>query len=268
MLGKLMKHEFRATARLILPLYLVVVALAAFTRVTNWILEKNDNGILSLINGLFIFLFVVSLFASVIFAVVMMITRFYKNLMTDQGYLMFTLPANIHELLWSKLFVSVIWFIGTVLVDLLAGFIVTYEAGMATDLFNGFRDLFSQLTSYYAMNGTAFVLEAILAFLVTMLTGCLCFYAPISIGHSFANHKTLLSVVFFFAIQFVLRILNIFGFASLAQSFPESGPAMVPEQLVSLVHSAAWGYIGYELVLGAILYFVTWIMLKRHLNLQ
>ena len=71
MLGKLMKHEFRATARLILPLYLVVVALAAFTRVTNWILEKNDNGILSLINGLFIFLFVVSLFASVIFAVVM-----------------------------------------------------------------------------------------------------------------------------------------------------------------------------------------------------
>ena len=155
-----------------------------------------------------------------------MITRFYKNLMTDQGYLMFTLPANIHELLWSKLFVSVIWFIGTVLVDLLAGFIVTYEAGMATDLFNGFRDLFSQFTSYYAMNGTAFVLEAILAFLVTMLTGCLCFYAPISIGHSFANHKTLLSVVFFFAIQFVLRILNIFGFASLAQSFPESGPSM------------------------------------------
>jgi len=268
MLGKLMKHEFRATARLMLPLYLVIVALAAFTRVTNWVLEKNDNGILSLINGLFIFLFIVSLFASVIFAVVMMIYRFYKNLMTDQGYLMFTLPANIHELLWSKLFVSVIWFIGTVLVDILAGFIVTYESGMAANLFNGFRDLFSQLSTYYALNGTAFVLEAILAFLVTMLVGCLCFYAPISIGHSFANHKTLLSVVFFFVIQFVLRILNIFGFASLAQSFPETGPSAVPTQIVALVHSAAWGYIAYELILGGILYFITWLMLRRHLNLQ
>ena len=268
MLGKLMKHEFRATARLILPLYLVVVALSAFTRVSNWILEKNQNDALSMLSGLFLFLFVVSLFASVIFAVVMMVVRFYRNLMTDQGYLMFTLPVSLHQLLWSKLFVAIIWFIGTILVDILAGVIVTYESGMAGDLYRGLRELFSQLTTYYALNGTAFVLEATLATLVTMLVGCLCFYAPISIGHSFANHKTLLSVVFFFAIQFVLRILSVFGLASMACSFPSAGYGMAANNAIAVIHGFAWGFIAYEAVLGAILYFVTWLMLRRHLNLE
>jgi len=269
MLGKLMKHEFRATARLMLPLYIVIAALAVFTRVSGWVLEssKQNSGLLSVVNGLLLFLFVVSLIASVIFAVVLMVVRFYKNLMTDQGYLMFTLPTDIHGLLWSKLFVSVIWFLGTILVDLLACFIVVYQSGMALDIYNGLRDLFSQLTSYYALNGAAFLLELLLFVVLSMLVGCLCFYAPISIGNSFSNHKGLLSVVFFFAIQFVGKILNIAGFFSLSD-VNLNGFYNDASKMASLVHGAAWSLIVYQAAIGAILYFLTWLMLRRHLNLQ
>ena len=66
-----------------LPLYIVIAALAVFTRVSGWVLEssKQNSGLLSVVNGLLLFLFVVSLIASVIFAVVLMVVRFYKNLM-------------------------------------------------------------------------------------------------------------------------------------------------------------------------------------------
>jgi hypothetical protein len=266
MLGKLMKHEFRATARLMLPLYIVVVALALFTRVSNWILEssKNSSTILSMLNGLLLFLFVLSIIASVIFAVVLMIVRFHKNLMTDEGYLMFTLPTDIHGLLWSKLFVSLVWFLGTILVDALACFIVVYQSGMASHLYFSLTGMFQQLDKFYSLNGLAVSLEGLLFAILTMLVGCLCFYAPISIGNSFSNHKGLLSVVFFFAIQFVGRILNIAGIYSLTSI----DYSHVTEQMSPFVHGAMWTLIAYQAVVAAVLYFVTWLMLKKHLNLQ
>ena len=42
-----------------------------------------------------------------------LIQRFYKNLLRDEGYLMLTLPASVHQQVWSKLIVSSVWFIIT-----------------------------------------------------------------------------------------------------------------------------------------------------------
>lgn len=109
MLGKLMKHEFRATARRMLPLFLVVVLLSCFLRISTAVIDHSTRSlptILHMLNALLWVLFVLLLIGCVVFAVVVMVNRFYKNLLTDEGYLMFTLPVSIHKLLWSKLLVS------------------------------------------------------------------------------------------------------------------------------------------------------------------
>ena len=54
------------------------------------------------------------------------------------------------------------------------------------------------------------------ALLVSLLVTCLLFYAPMSIGYSFANHKGLLSVVFYFVIQAVQQIFGVCTLAGLA----------------------------------------------------
>lgn len=81
MLGKLIKHEFRATARLMLPLFLVVILLSCFMRLTASVLALGDGRsfVLRLLSGLFSTGFVLSIFASLIFSVVMMVSRFYKT---------------------------------------------------------------------------------------------------------------------------------------------------------------------------------------------
>ena len=131
MLGKLLKQDFRATARIMLPLYAAVPVLGLFTNLITRLCENQNGFLIRTIGALVSFVFSLSLIAAVVTTVVLMILRFYRNLMTDEGYLMFTLPVSTTELIFSKLIVSIVWFLGTFAVDalglLLSGTLGGYE---------------------------------------------------------------------------------------------------------------------------------------------
>lgn len=110
MLRKLLKHEFRATARVMIPLYLITVLLAVLTRATAlWAEMVTFDGMLgrnflALLSGIIIFGFVLALIATFVVAVILAILRFRSNLMADEGYVMFTLPVSTHTFwcsVWS-----------------------------------------------------------------------------------------------------------------------------------------------------------------------
>ena len=118
------------------------------------------------------------------------------------------------------------------------------------------------------VNGALYMLELLGVLLVSMVTACLMFYAPIAIGNSFATHKTLLSVVFYFVIQTVLQIVTLFGFsASVEFVTPLLTPAIL-DSTIKTAHLLFTSLFVYELVIGAILYVLTWFMLRKKLNLQ
>ena len=131
MLGKLLKQDFRATARIMLPLYVAVPVLGLFTNLITRLCENQNGFLIRAISALVSFVFSLSLIAAVVTTIVLMVLRFYRNLMTDEGYLMFTLPVSTTELIFSKLIVSVVWFLGTFAVDalglLLSGMLGSYE---------------------------------------------------------------------------------------------------------------------------------------------
>ena len=275
MLGKLMKHEFRATARLMAPLFGVLILLAASVRVIDAVLADRAasvhglaGSLLSMLCGLLPVAFVFAILGITIFSVILMVSRFYKNLMTDEGYLMFTLPVSVHGLLWSKLLVSIVWFIATFLVDILAIFLALAEPvlhfGSIFEEIAGFAPRFYQ---DFGIRFPVFCLELFAVGLLALVIGCLMFYAPISIGHSFANHKTLLSVVFYFVIQLAMQVLSISMLATgVFKSFVHftvfRDSAELPLQPILLTIFLI------SLFFAAILYLITWLMLKRKRNLQ
>ena len=53
-------------------------------------------------------------------SIVLMVNRFRTNLMGDEGYVTFTLPVSSHQIVWSKIIVSTVWFIATGIVEALA----------------------------------------------------------------------------------------------------------------------------------------------------
>jgi hypothetical protein len=102
MFGKLVKYEFRATARILSLLYLVTIFLA----LVNVITCRFNLGVASDLSfGISIFVSIAQI--SVSFA--LLIWRYYKNMYANEGYLTHTLPVKPSLLLWSKLLVAFVW---------------------------------------------------------------------------------------------------------------------------------------------------------------
>ena len=159
MLGKLMKHELRATSRTMLPLLLLTLLLSVFARVSTAVVQSGHTRFMQILNALLIFAFILALIGTAVFSVVLMVVRFHKNLMTHEGYLMFTLPVSVHQLLWSKLLVSMLWFVAVFLVDGLAVLLTIFEAGMFSGFPEFIRNVFDAMNRYYTVNGLLYMIE-------------------------------------------------------------------------------------------------------------
>ena len=115
MFGKLVKHEFRATARIIPFVFLVTIILA----LVNVVSGSLDLGFVSgLSMGLVIFMSI----AQISIVIVLLIWRYYKNLYANEGYLSHTLPVKTSMHLWSKLLVGFVWMLLSYIVSLLSMF--------------------------------------------------------------------------------------------------------------------------------------------------
>ena len=263
MLGKLLKHEFRATARTMVPLYIVLLLLSGLSNLSVRLFDSSDFTLLNILGGIIIAAFVVAILGVCLMSLVLMINRFRTNLMSDEGYLMFSLPVSVHQLIWSKIIVSTVWFVVTFLTVSLSGIIIAFRVEFVTGLLSMLKELFQHLTAYYAINGTAFLLEALVLIFLVSAVICLLFYASMAVGHSFANRKILMSVVFFFVFQFVTQLvgtLSIWGSFSLDIDWN-----LEP---VAAIHATMAGAIVCSLIYGAILYGITAFIMKKRLNLD
>ena len=109
MLGKLIKNEFKHSARYTMAIYGAAFAAMAVTCISLLV----DSGWLGAIAcGM---LYVVG-FASVVVTLVSVIKNFYDSLYSRQGYLTLTLPVKGSSLLLSKIIVSFIWIVTSMVV--------------------------------------------------------------------------------------------------------------------------------------------------------
>lgn len=275
MLSKLLKHEFRATGRTMLPVYAAVVVLAVLANFSIRVIDRSVHTLLTIFCGLIIAAFVIGIIAAGIMTVVMMIKRFYTNYLKDEGYLMHTLPVSVHELVWSKMIVSVVWFAATAvmicLVILLTALIQTGTS--LAQFFAGFPS-WAEIKAFMEQAGIrsgdlwVIGLEMLLAVVVAGLYTCLHFYAAMSLGHMFSKDKILLSIVFFVGISFVLSLATTGYGSARVISFESSEAALETVQESFRFGKAIMGeMLAVELVQSAVLYVATVLGLKRGLNL-
>ena len=268
MLSKLLKYEFRATGRIMLPVYALLLVTAGGTSVTGSLMGRYpESTVLSIFRTLFMTLFAFTTFGVLLLTLVLMVYRFYKNLMTDEGYLMFTLPVSRSQLIWSKLIVSMAWgILSAVLAALMWTMVLSVAGGenLFAGIFRGLRSLMESLSG----NATGCIVGLVVLLLAAGLASYLRFYAAISLGHSFSNHKILLSVVFFIAFSLAMQAAGLSSFAF---------QLTVGEQIIETSGSAASLLDGTRflvidsietLVACGVFYTLTWYNLQKRLNLQ
>lgn len=274
MLRKLLKHEFRATGRVMLPLFgLLLLASAGANLSIRGLLDSN-SGFFSTLGTIFIMLFTIAIIAVGIMSLVVMVSRFYKNLLQDEGYVMMTLPVSIHQQVWSKLIVSTVWFAATVLVIILACCITAFDIRFMGELWRELRNIVHAVIQYNHMdvvaNGAAFALEALILCILGSVSFCLRAYSAMAIGFSRPNHKGLFSVAAYIGIGVVLQILGGIVISLLNDSWFHRLLLGWEPQLsaVAAMHLGMWVIILLMAVYSAMFYFLTVYFLQKHLNLE
>lgn len=250
MLIKLIKYEFRATARVMLPLYLILMATALGA-------ELSTRGMGEL-GTLLVLAFSLAILAVFIMSVVIMAQRFRQNLLGDEGYLMFTLPVSIHHHLWAKMIVSAVWFAASLLAVMLAAVIAASNQRELLEVFWEFGRM--QLSPGEWANLYTFLLELVVLGFVSCFTLCLQFYASMAVGYSFSSHKTLWSVGAFLLLSAVSSVVT--SVLDFDIDFDEVGFLAA-----SPIHQLMWAIIAGCVVVGAVYYCITAYFLKNRLNL-
>lgn len=277
MLRKLLKHEFRASGRIMLPLYLIVLLTAAGVNLSIRLGISNSGSTPAiLLSALALLLFAAALIGVCVMVMILMVQRFYKNLLCDEGYIMLTLPVSVHQHIFSKLIASTAWLAATALVVLLGILLASFDFPVVAAFAKGLRFFARQLEYLKLLQAadlTLLTAEGGALALLSAAVTCLQFYAAMAIGHSFSEKKILLSVVFYFALQMAMQaLLSLCALGSTALlltkltegiHFDLSGRAWM-----DYVHAIAGLTALITVIQGAVYYLLTAFMLKRRLNLE
>ncbi len=257
MLKKLLKHEWNAVARKYGLFYLVLGVLTLVTCLIRLI--PVENLFFNLGKMALLVLYILALIGVFFCSTAMGVVRFYKNMVTEEGYLTFTLPVKVEQLVISKLLVAFAWQMITIVLCLLSVFLVFVPGHIS------FGEFFGELSVMFdSLGGT--VTTIVVMMVVSIAYQFLFYYLSIAIGQLFHDHKIVGSVVAYCVLSFVLEmIVMILMFAV----FGLAGIIDMSASMSALdgVNTMYWFTTALSAVIGVIAYFVTCHLLKKKLNL-
>ena len=284
MLGKLMKYDLRSGIRTFSLIWIGLALLGAINGLTiRFVLDGNvQSELVSFIFGVLPMILLVALYVAMgIFVLVFIIDRFYKGLLGNEGYLMFTLPVTSAAHIASKTLTSMIFTLASAIVALLSGGLLL--AVLAPPSFGDIAQAFQEMGRYLRVNplptGTGWVIaEFVVYSLIGMATTILQIYTAISIGHLAKKNRGWFALLAYVGISIAFSIIMNGCMSLLLQSdaFPnvllnwefcldDTGWHV---QGVGMMASALGIYIGLALLEGTGFFFATRAILDKRLNLE
>ncbi|HOJ10911.1 MAG TPA: ABC transporter permease [Clostridiales bacterium] len=272
MLGKLFKYEIKASARIFLPLYASLILFAIinniFIRINN---SSNNNQLfMNIMQGISTFAYVFLIISIFVFTLFVMIQRFYKNLLGDEGYLMFTLPVRTGEHIAAKLLASMMWVITSVIMTLFSVMLIAYNEKFFASFQEAISQILTEINRVFGVNGYAYIVEFAVFILMVLATNILMIYASISVGQMISKHKLLGSfgayMGFYLISQFIISIILVIGYSAGSRHWTSIENIM--QNNTTIPHFLFAGIMLLNLVFAAAYYTITNLILSRRLNLE
>ena len=261
MLGKLLKYELKATSRVFIPLYIAILVVSIINGLSLNLEIFNIQGLATIIlMCLFISLFVIT--------IVVTIQRFNKNLLKDEGYLMFTLPVSSKSLVLSKYLTSLIWTFLSFIVALLSFTIIfiipTYKYFDYSYFINEFNLLFSNMLS---LNILGQFFKIILLMVISYTIFIFNVYLSLSVGQLpiFNRFRNISSFIGFLVIN--LLISHAQNIVSLFVNDTSVNIETI-DYVTSIVSKGLNVATIINIIIILILFFATTYILDKKLNLE
>ncbi|MGN1388036.1 MAG: hypothetical protein ACI4WR_00145 [Bulleidia sp.] len=246
MLGKLLKYDFLSIGRILLPLYGAILVAAALVGISS----RTTDVSLTIMT---IYMFLVM--AAMILTVVLVIQRFYNNLLGREGYLMFTIPVSTGSHILAKVLTALIWgFLGVIAVVLSGVLILALDPSLG-----GFAGIGEMMHAFFQIrldpqDVKDLVLSGII--MVLQLTAVITrIYAAIAVGHLWSGHRILGAFLAYIGLQILVFLaVSRIGITFLPDAFM-NGQTAAAEILIQMCEIAIFGAL-------------TWVVLDRRLNLE
>ena len=267
MLGKLIGYETKAFGRIMVPLYIAMLAFALFTGLSfRFVPEEIMQGLPGILIGM---LYGILMMAIIAMTCVLAVTRLYKNLLGQEGYLMFSLPTDTATLIVSKVISVLIW---TCLSTMVAFMAIALSALGAGGI-NPFREILQFFKHPEVLQHLGEVSGVLILSAVTIIVGTAAsiirIYAGIAIGHQFNDHRILFSIVALIAFNIIGTILStLLATAGVYSGVFDSLSRVFEADTVQGICIAQVGMIGFLLFQVALFGVLTWVLLDRRLNLE
>lgn len=264
MLGKLLKYELKATSRVFIPLYIAILVVSIVNGLSLNLEILNIQGLATIVlMCLFISLFVIT--------IVVTIQRFNKNLLKDEGYLMFTLPVSSKHLVLSKYLTSLIWTFLSFVVAFLSFTIIfmipTYKYFDFSYFINEFNLLFSNMLN---LNILGQFIKIILLMIISYTIFIFNVYLALSVGQLpiFNRFRNVSSFIGFLVINLLISyVQNIVDNAFVnIEAIDNINYAI--NSVTSIVSKGLNIAIVINLIIILVLFFATTYILDKKLNLE
>jgi hypothetical protein len=270
MLKKLFKYEMRATARTFVWLYIAFAAIV----VVNVLLGQNMaaalNAAPSVLQSVMLFLYMLAVVTIMIVTLVVVILRFYRNLLGDEGYLMMTLPVSREQHMLSKLFAATVWCISSSLLVILSIVLLTATMG-------GFPAALESVGALAEMGLPVgrYVILIIINLLVGCASGILTLYASMAVGPNLLKNRVAGSILAFIIISVICNIFAFVAMAGVGSGLVGPGvlftdtdiSRFIEANMARVIDSLLGACIICNAAVAAGCWFLTRHMLKRRLNL-
>ncbi len=267
MLGKLIKHEWKATARNFCAMYLLVFIITVVLKVMLEIQNhfKVDNYIITAITVITVIAFVLGIIGIMLGTYILILKRFYDSLLKKEGYLSFTLPVTTGQHIAGKSIVSYLWvmisgaFILLMIFILLLGF-----NGMIAEMKTGIELLIKVIAERHLWK---YAILFLVAWAISMYAQIAWGYASFSIGQTFGKNKVLGAFVTYIAIYFILQIVSliaeVFIFGVSANGLSDNSMA------VGATGNALLIFVLVQAIVESVIFVaITHYMLNKKLNLE
>lgn len=261
MLGKLLRYEFKSTLRVFLPLYGAILFLALINKAIDLIGIRFEASI-AWPAGIAMATYIFLIIATFVLTIIVTVQRFYKNLLSSEGYLMNTLPVKSWALLLSKGLIALFWIaksLGVVLVSIL---ILTYEKNLLRSLLYEIQGSWETFLAANGGQGVLLLIEILVLFLTSAVMALLMIYLAMAIGNLSSKNKVGASfgayVLLYLGGQVISAILVVVVTqTNLLEYYGNLG----------LAYALPW-LILYQLLYIGVYFYVTERILSRHLNLE
>lgn len=268
MLGTLMKYEFKAIGRILLPLYAAWLIAAIMLGLSIRSDGAGSSPILITLSGI---LYGGATISAVLLTAIILIQRFYKNLLGNEGYLMFALPVSTGKHLTNKVISGAVWITVGVLVAILTAFALAISIEGFSSFFDEAKFFFGDIKILIKSEPSSLlcIVELIIIALTAAAETAVKIYASIAVGHQWGNHRVLGAILAYIGFGIAESVIgNLFG------RLADTGILEVFQKLADDLSIMAQFHLSMLIVflvtalVAAIYWFICWKLLDQRLNLE